>query len=109
MRHVLAVALALAVVTRGAEAQNEAALRAALEGRTVTVRLDMPATSQGVDVFPQDAQQLDVRELADRLKANGTALRVRCSRTRVRSAPVLEHYRFRLCLSRISIGFCIPA
>src|SRR5690349_7253797 len=76
MRLVLAVALALAVAPRGAAAQNEAALRAALEGRTVTVRLDMPATSQGVDVYPQDAAPLDVRELAERLKANGTALRI---------------------------------
>jgi hypothetical protein len=76
MRLVLAVALALAVAPRGASAQNEAALRAALEGKTVTVRLDMPATSQGVDVYPQDAAPLDVRELAERLKANGTALRI---------------------------------
>ena len=76
MRVVLAVALLLAVVPTGARAQNEAALRAALEGKTVTVRLDMPATSQGVDVYPLDAAPLDVRELAERLKANGTALRI---------------------------------
>ncbi|GLC28575.1 hypothetical protein rosag_50880 [Roseisolibacter agri] len=75
-RVVLGAALALAAVPRGAAAQNEGALRAAFEGRTVTVRIDMPATSQGVDVYPLDAVPLDVREVAQRLKDNGTALRI---------------------------------
>ena len=76
MRVVLGVVLALAVMPRGAAAQNEGALRAALEGRTVVARLDMPATSQGVDLYPQDQTPLNVRELADRLKENGTAIRI---------------------------------
>jgi hypothetical protein len=76
MRVVLGVVLALAVMSRGAAAQNEGALRAALEGRTVVARLDMPATSQGVDLYPQDQTPLNVRELADRLKENGTAIRI---------------------------------
>jgi hypothetical protein len=76
MRVVLGVVLALAVTSRGAAAQNEGALRAALEGRTVVARLDMPATSQGVDLYPQDQTPLNVRELADRLKENGTAIRI---------------------------------
>ncbi len=76
MRVVLGVVLALAVTSRGAAAQNEGALRAALEGRTVVARLDMPATSQGVDLYPQDQMPLNVRELADRLKENGTAIRI---------------------------------
>jgi hypothetical protein len=76
MRVVLGVVLALALTSRGAAAQNEGALRAALEGRTVVARLDMPATSQGVDLYPQDQTPLNVRELADRLKENGTAIRI---------------------------------
>ncbi|MGQ0641325.1 MAG: hypothetical protein ACT4P6_11240 [Gemmatimonadaceae bacterium] len=35
----------------------------------------MPGTSRGVDVYPQNATPLDVRELANRLKEYGTALK----------------------------------
>src|SRR5918997_625232 len=55
---------------------HEAALRAAFEGKTVTVKVDMPATSQGVDVFPLDGMPVDFREVAQRLKDNGTALKI---------------------------------
>ena len=76
MRTGLGVALALAAITRGAAAQNEGALRTAFEGRTVTVRIDMPATSKGVEVYPQDPAPVDFRELAQRLKDNGAAVRM---------------------------------
>ncbi|MEW5915993.1 MAG: hypothetical protein AB1762_06295 [Gemmatimonadota bacterium] len=70
-----AVALVLACLTSVAHAQNEAALRAAFEGKTVTVKIDMPGTSRGVDIFPMNATPLDYRELANRLKEYGTALK----------------------------------
>jgi hypothetical protein len=76
MRALLGAALALAAVVRGAEAQNEAALRGAFEGKTVALRIDMPATSAGVDVYPLDATPVDFREVAQRLKDNGTAIRI---------------------------------
>lgn len=79
MRSILPLCLGAALFLGGARpaaAQDEAALRRAFEGRTVTVRLDMPATSQGVDVRPQDAVPLDAREVAERLKAHGTSLRI---------------------------------
>jgi len=76
MRAILGVALALAAVTRGAAAQDEAALRAAFEGKTVTLRIDMPATSQGVEVYPLEPTPVDFRQVADRLKENGTAIRI---------------------------------
>jgi len=76
MRAFIGAALALAVVTRGAAAQNEGALRAAFEGKTVAVKLDMPATSQGVDVYPQDGMPINFRDVAQRLKDNGTALKM---------------------------------
>jgi len=65
----------LTCLTRVAVAQNEAALRAAFEGKTVTVKIDMPGTSRGVDVYPMNQTPLDVRELAERLKEYGTALK----------------------------------
>jgi hypothetical protein len=63
-------------LTRSAQAQNEAALRQALEGRMVTVKVDMPGTSKGIDVFPEEQTPVDWREVAQRMKDNGTALRM---------------------------------
>jgi hypothetical protein len=53
----------------------EAGLREAFEGRTVAVRLDMPATERGVDLYPRENPVLDYPEYAKRLKQYGTALR----------------------------------
>jgi hypothetical protein len=69
-------AVAAGLAARPASAQTESALRAAFEGKTVTVKLDMPATSQGVDVFPLEQMPVDFREVAQRLKDNGTALKM---------------------------------
>src|SRR5512143_2822405 len=46
-------------------AQGEDELRDAFEGRMVTVKLDMPATSKGVNIRPQEHRPLDTREYAD--------------------------------------------
>ena len=71
----LAALAALAVPSQGALAQNEAALRAAFEGKSLTVKVDMPATSKGVDVFPQESMPVNWREMANRMKEFGTALK----------------------------------
>lgn len=68
--------LAAFLVPATAFAQNEAALRQAFEGKLVSVRMAMPGTSRGVDVFPQQQPAVDFREVADRLKDFGTALDV---------------------------------
>jgi len=72
----LQVFAALLLVSRAAWAQNEAILRQAFEGKVVTVKIDMPATQQGVDVYPLDQMPIDFREVAERLKENSTALRI---------------------------------
>ncbi len=59
-----------------AHAQSEAALRAALEGRMLTVKIEMPGTSKGIDVFPEEPMPVDWREVAQRLKDNGTSLKI---------------------------------
>jgi hypothetical protein len=46
-----------------------------LEGHFVTVRIEMPATKDGVDVYPERDQPIDYREYAERLKEHGIALR----------------------------------
>ena len=56
-------------------AQSEAALKEYFEGKTVKVKIAMPGTEDGVDIYPGTAKPLDYPRHADRLKDNGTALR----------------------------------
>jgi hypothetical protein len=58
-----------------AAGQSEAVLREYFEGRTVKVKIAMPGTEDGVDVYPGTAKPLDFPRHAARLKGNGTALR----------------------------------
>ncbi|HEU5168916.1 MAG TPA: hypothetical protein VFU46_00175 [Gemmatimonadales bacterium] len=64
-----------ATVTPPVAAQTEAALKEYFEGRTVTVRLDLPATEDGVDVYPAAAQPIDYARYQSRVKRYGVALR----------------------------------
>ena len=72
----VAATVALGSLANVAAAQDEAALRTAFEGRTVALRIDMPATKDGVEVFPLDPTPVDFREVAQRLKDNGTAIHI---------------------------------
>ena len=58
-----------------AAAQSEAALKNYFEGRSVTLKLAMPGTESGVDIYPADPKPLDYPRYAERLKQNGTAIR----------------------------------
>lgn len=64
-----------ATAATGQPAAAAAALKAALEGRQVTVLLDMPATSGGVDLYPQREPDIDAPAHGFRLKEFGTAIR----------------------------------
>jgi hypothetical protein len=71
-------ALLLSVFCAGvvpARAQDEQTLRAFFEGRRVTVTLDMPGTSDGVNIQADSSRPLDSREYGDRIKTNGVAIR----------------------------------
>jgi hypothetical protein len=57
------------------EAQSEAALREYFEGRTVKVKLAMPGTEDGVDIYPGTPKPLDYPRHASRLKEYGTAIK----------------------------------
>ena len=48
---------------------------AAFEGKMVTVRIDMPATHEGVDLYPDRDQPLDLGSYQRRLKQFGIAVR----------------------------------
>jgi hypothetical protein len=70
------IPIGLALLAQPALAQNETVLRQAFEGKVVSVKIDMPATSRGVDVYPLDPMAVDFREVAQRLKDNSTSLRI---------------------------------
>ena len=67
--------LVASLIAGPAAAQSEAALREHFEGKTVTLKLAMPGTESGVDVYPADPKPLDYPKYASRLKDNGTAIR----------------------------------
>jgi hypothetical protein len=56
-------------------AQSEPELKKYFEGRHVTIKIDMPATKDGVNVYPLREQQIDYNEYGDRIKRNGTSIR----------------------------------
>ena len=55
--------------------QSETALRDSFEGQYVTVKIDMPATKDGVDIYPFAERPLDLKRYASRIKASGAALK----------------------------------
>ena len=57
------------------QAQDEGHLRKALEGKRITLKMDMPATSEGVDVFPGSNRPVDYEKVGKRMKKHGVALR----------------------------------
>jgi hypothetical protein len=67
--------LVLLLLPVRAEAQSEAALKDYFEGKSVTLKLAMPGTESGVDIYPADSKPLDYPRYADRLKDNGTAIK----------------------------------
>ena len=67
--------LALSLPAAQLPAQSEASLKQYFEGRTVTVRIAMPGTEDGIDLYPDESPSLDYPRYADRLKDNGTAIR----------------------------------
>jgi hypothetical protein len=72
--------------------QSEAELKRHFEGRRVTLKIDMPGTEQGVDIFPGTDQPLDYSRYAGRLKENGTAIEAgegaMITRIRVKSSHI---------------------
>src|SRR4051812_26643381 len=73
--HRLLVPVCLVAFAVPAAAQSEAELRDAFEGKSVRVKLDMPATQQGIDVYPDARRAIDFGEYSARVKKNGVAIR----------------------------------
>ncbi len=60
---------------QSAFAQSEAILQQAFEGKSVTVKIDMPGTHQGIDLYPNRDRLIDFDSYQRRLKQFGAALR----------------------------------
>jgi hypothetical protein len=73
---VLAGVLVLTVaVAKPSYGQDEARLRKALEGKRITLKMDMPATQEGVDVYPGTNRPVDYDKVGKRMKKEGVAIK----------------------------------
>ena len=62
------ILMILGSVAQPAAAQTEERLRSFFEGSSVRVKLEMPGSSEGVDVYPERSQPIDFPRHASRLK-----------------------------------------
>ena len=90
----LAASFVIAAATP-AVAQNEAALKDYFEGKSVRVKIDMPATQEGIDVYPDARRPLDFGVYSNRIKSYGTAVRngdsIMITRIRVKEKLIEFH------------------
>jgi len=71
MRNFLAICFILGLFVATASAQSEGTLNRYFEGKQVTLRIAIPRTSRSVDVYPERAQPLDIRDYTKRLSDSG--------------------------------------
>ena len=71
----VASALVVAAVPALAQGPGEAELRDFFEGKSVRVRMDMPASAQGIDLFPDARRPINFDEYSARVKSTGIAIR----------------------------------
>jgi hypothetical protein len=74
-RNLLPLLFTLTTLAAPLGAQTEADLKAFFEGKRVVVKLDLPATSEGVDVTPLSKPDVNFAEHAGRVKNHGAAIR----------------------------------
>jgi len=53
MRHFIGLLIIIFSLTGTAWAQSESDLKQFFEGKTVTLRIDLPATKEGVNIYPE--------------------------------------------------------
>lgn len=92
----LLLALVTVLVAAAPAPQNEGSLRAALEGTRVTVLIDMPGTSKGIEVYPERPTQIDYRKYGDKIKDNGIAIRAGSEATITLIKVKGKHIEFQL-------------
>jgi hypothetical protein len=75
MRGGAAAAVALVCLAPLASAQTEEALRTALLGKTVTVKIDMPASHKGVDLRFDKEEPFNISEHSSRVREHDASIR----------------------------------
>jgi hypothetical protein len=75
VRALIAPLVVVLAAAAPAAAQTEWDLKQAFEGRFVVVKMDMPATHRGVDLYPDRQPAVDFREYSARVREFGVALR----------------------------------
>ncbi|MEP7273493.1 MAG: hypothetical protein ABI882_18495, partial [Acidobacteriota bacterium] len=73
-RLLLLIAIVLTVTSR-IHAQDERGLAQYFEGKSVIVKIDMPATQAGITIYPQRTPSIDLKTYSARIKQYGAALR----------------------------------
>jgi hypothetical protein len=58
-----------------AYAQGEGELRDFFEGKSVRLKIDMPATQEGIDLYPDARRAIDFTQYSARVKSTGVAIR----------------------------------
>ncbi len=75
MKHFIGLLFIVLSFTGTAWAQSESELKQFFEGKSVTLRIDLPATKNGVNIYPERAQGFDYKEYGERLKRHGAFVR----------------------------------
>jgi hypothetical protein len=76
MMRILVLAAATSLVTSApAAAQSDDALKSYFEGHRVRVRIDMPGTQEGVDVYADARRAIDMDDYRSSLRKYGVAIR----------------------------------
>ena len=71
----LVATLCATLVASQAYAQSEAVLKEYFEGKTVVVKMDMPASQTGIDVYADARRPINFDDYSRRLKSTGIALK----------------------------------
>ena len=75
LQNLLTVAAIVLTTVSLASAQTESDLKEYFEGRRVEVKIDMPATKDGVNVYPEKNRAVDFNRYGDLLKTYGVSVR----------------------------------
>ena len=105
MRNFLAICFILGLSVAAASAQSERTLNRYFEGKQITLRIAIPRTGRGVDVYPEQAQPLNIADYSKRLSESG-ALYSRGEKTSIKRLEVHSN-RIEVMLATNSRGFNI--
>ena len=105
MRNFLAICFILGLSVATVSAQSERTLNRYFENKQVTLRIAIPRTRRGVDVYPERAQPLDIGDYTKRLSESG-ALYNRGEKTSIKKLEVHSD-RIEIILAADSAGFSI--